>query len=220
VNGDVVAEHVDGSPKESEVQDGLVDAAGPAPSSQHDDEAHVTGMDTSEKAESLAPNDVDRVEEEPFASVDVRATSPPPFDASNQIDISLVQKGARVRVWFTKSMLRIPTARPRFEQGVVSWVGDQELSRTGRANVTLRFRVTYDDGATHEHLLDEDHIELVQKATILVQAPTRTRSGIWSQSLPNKQADDTAGSGREKRKASVGQASSPIAPLTKRTRPR
>jgi len=56
-------------------------------------------------------------------------------------------------------MLHNRDAMPHFESGVVAWVGDPELARRG-GGPTVRIRVNYDDGASHEHLLDEEHVEL------------------------------------------------------------
>jgi len=74
-------------------------------------------------------------------------------------------------VWFTRLMLRERNATPHFESGVVTWVGDEELARRG-GGLTVRFRVNYDDGASHEHLLGEDVIELEDEDAAVQEVQT------------------------------------------------
>ena len=87
--------------------------------------------------------------------------SAPATDASGKASADEIKVGSRVRVWFTKMMLHSRNDEDaRFESGVVTWVGDKELARRG--GVTVRFRVKYDDGANHEHVLQEEHVEIVK----------------------------------------------------------
>ena len=97
-----------------------------------------------------------------------------PSAASGALHIDQIHTGCRVRVWFTRMMLRERNATPRFESGVVTWVGEPELARRG-VELTVRFRVQYDDGASHEHLLNEDIIELEEGNDNAVGSPGRPR---------------------------------------------
>jgi len=59
-------------------------------------------------------------------------------------------------------MYRGRFARDGFEHGEVVAVDEPELARRG-GQLTVRFRVRYDDGDVRSHMLEEDHIEVETK---------------------------------------------------------
>ena len=96
-----------------------------------------------------------------------------------------------LRVWFTAAMLHDRSSSPRFCFGVVRWVGNPELSRhpvlSRHGGLTVRFRVSYDDGANHEHLLEDTMIEVLSNTpagTSYASSAGRTRGGSASTSPP------------------------------------
>lgn len=118
---------------------------------------------------------------------------------SAKLQVDQVCVGARVRVWFTRLMLRMRDATPHFESGVIESVREPELARRG-GGLTVRFRIYYDDGASHEHLLDEDYIELIESANAnqvdQAQAPVRSKRKAAAQAA---EALDTPSSRKAKR---------------------
>ena len=130
---------------------------------------------------ATAPSQSDETGKASEAAADKSVIEPTdtvaPSTASGALQIDQIHAGCRVRVWFTRIMLRERNAAPRFESGVVTWVGEPELARRG--GLTVRFRVKYDDGASHEHLLNEDVIELEEGDDDAVGSPGRAVHESW-----------------------------------------
>ena len=91
------------------------------------------------------------------------SSQPDPADRAREDELV---HGTRVRVWWTRQMLRgQPDSLARWEHGRLSKQPEVQLC-SKKAGTTLRLTVEYDDGQTTQHLLEETHVEIEVRALL------------------------------------------------------